>query len=169
MKKPIFVSRKKGEKNTLPSYPTTLLLDPQPSSVPSNASSSFPRLCISDSGRILTELGQKAPSEKNVKAQSTRMRCTTRVSFKIRLSSILGSSLSTSVKSMIDTKYISILISNMVPPMARNAVTITELMEMVQNYVTDRNDVTPECEFMGDTVEQFEKVFQRAKRQCRQR
>ena len=70
---------------------------------------------------------------------------------------------------MIDTKYISILISNMVPPMARNAVTITELMEMVQNYVTDRNDVTPECEFMGDTVEQFEKVFQRAKRQCRQR
>ena len=43
--------------------------------------------------------------------------------------------------------------------MARNAVTITELMEMVQNYVTDRNDVTPECEFMGDTVGQFEKVY----------
>jgi len=47
--------------------------------------------------------------------------------------------------------------------MARNAVTITELMEMIQNYgmlcFTDRNDVTPECEFMGDTVEQFEKVY----------
>jgi hypothetical protein len=47
--------------------------------------------------------------------------------------------------------------------MTRNKITMTETMEMVQKFgmlcFNERTDQSPQCEFMGDTVEQFEKLY----------
>jgi FkbM family methyltransferase len=47
--------------------------------------------------------------------------------------------------------------------MMRNKVTMTAAMTMLQDYgmlcFNERSDVAPECEFWGDTVEQFEKMY----------